>query len=89
MTVPTRPAPLATSLNQPWHTFSVEEVAQQFDTNTSSGQTAAAVQSRQEQFGPNELTAKPGKPAWLRFILQFNQPLLYILILAHLDNLRR
>lgn len=34
------------------------------------------------QYGKNELQFKPGKPAWLRFLLQFNQPLLYILILA-------
>ena len=37
---------------------------------------------RYEQYGKNELQFKPGKPAWLRFLLQFNQPLLYILILA-------
>ena len=28
------------------------------------------------------MPVKPGKPAWLRFLLQFHQPLLYILLLA-------
>ncbi|MEM6438043.1 MAG: HAD-IC family P-type ATPase, partial [Cyanobacteria bacterium P01_D01_bin.115] len=37
---------------------------------------------RYEKHGWNELQFKPGKPAWLRFLLQFNQPLLYILLLA-------
>lgn len=32
--------------------------------------------------GWNELPVKPGKPAWLKFALQFNQPLLYILLIA-------
>jgi len=81
-TVPTGSAPLATSLDQPWYTFSPEEVAQQLGTDASKGLSPEVVQVRQEQFGANELTAKAGKPAWLRFILQFNQPLLYILILA-------
>lgn len=80
--IPTEPGPLASFPPQPWHTFSPEEVAQQLDTDTTKGLAPEAVQMHQEQFGPNALTAKSGKPAWLRFLLQFNQPLLYILILA-------
>ncbi|MDY7015066.1 MAG: HAD-IC family P-type ATPase, partial [Cyanobacteriota bacterium] len=34
------------------------------------------------EYGPNQLVGKKGKPAWLRFLLQFNQPLLYILLVA-------
>lgn len=81
-TVPTGPAPLAISLAQPWHTFSPGEVAQRLDTDAARGLTPEVAKARQEEFGPNELTAKPGKPPWLRFLLQFNQPLLYILLLA-------
>lgn len=80
--VPTGPAPLTISLKQPWHTFSADEVAQQLSTHASRGLSPEVAQVRQEQFGANVLTAKSGKPAWLRFLLQFNQPLLYILILA-------
>ena len=40
------------------------------------------VAHRYEKYGWNELQFKPGKPAWLRFLLQFHQPLLYILLLA-------
>ncbi len=43
-------------------------------------QEEAAVRLR--QFGPNEVTARRGRPAWLRFLLQFHQPLLYVLLAA-------
>ena len=33
-------------------------------------------------FGLNELSGKKSKSVWLRFLLQFNQPLLYILLAA-------
>lgn len=46
------------------------------------GLSAEEVANRYEKYGWNELTFKPGKPAWLRFLLQFHQPLLYILLLA-------
>ncbi|MEO0435131.1 MAG: cation-transporting P-type ATPase [Cyanobacteria bacterium J06656_5] len=35
-----------------------------------------------EIYGWNELPIKLGKPAWVRFLLQFHQPLLYILLIA-------
>jgi Ca2+-transporting ATPase len=43
---------------------------------------SAEAAKRQERFGPNELKCKPGKSPLVRFLLQFNQPLLYILLIA-------
>ena len=37
---------------------------------------------RQKHFGPNAITGKKGKGPLLRFLLQFHQPLIYILIAA-------
>ncbi|MEX1317332.1 MAG: HAD-IC family P-type ATPase, partial [Synechococcaceae cyanobacterium] len=49
-----------------------------------AGLEAAEVASRQERHGWNELPAPPGQPAWLKLLLQFHQPLLYILLAAGL-----
>ncbi|MEM8778194.1 MAG: cation-transporting P-type ATPase [Cyanobacteria bacterium P01_G01_bin.49] len=65
-----------------YHQFSQEEVIRCFSSNAEEGLSAEEVASRYEQYGWNELQFKPGKPAWLRFLLQFHQPLLYILLLA-------
>jgi magnesium-transporting ATPase (P-type) len=62
--------------------LTTQEIVQAFNTNIDSGLTDEEVARRYEQYGWNELKFKPGKPAWLRFLLQFNQPLLYILLLA-------
>ncbi|NJM00596.1 MAG: HAD-IC family P-type ATPase [Synechococcaceae cyanobacterium SM2_3_2] len=67
-----------------WHALPVAEVIAQLSTDPEQGLRAAGVQQRQQQFGPNELTAKPAKSAWIRFLEQFNQPLLYILLAAGL-----
>jgi cation-transporting P-type ATPase F len=58
------------------------DVARQLESHAERGLTPDEVIQRRRQYGPNELEAKPGKPAWLRFLLQFNQALLYILIVA-------
>lgn len=65
-----------------YHEDSIHDIAQQLETDLESGLTAETVADRYETYGRNELPVKPGKPAWLRFLLQFNQPLLYILLLA-------
>ncbi len=67
---------------QQWHVLSEQELAQQLQSDLSKGLTTAEVRARQEQFGANELTGKPGTHPIVRFLLQFNQPLLYILLVA-------
>ncbi|MBW4646400.1 MAG: cation-transporting P-type ATPase [Goleter apudmare HA4340-LM2] len=65
-----------------WHHLSVQEVIRHLDTNLETGLTSAVTAKRRERFGANELKGKPGKSPLLRFLLQFNQPLLYILLIA-------
>ncbi len=67
---------------QPYHHLPEQEVTDFFSSSPDQGLTAAEVASRYEIHGRNELKSKPGKPAWLRFLLQFNEPLLYILLIA-------
>lgn len=64
------------------HGLTGQEILQSFNSDLEKGLTAEEVARRYERYGWNELQFKPGKPAWLRFLLQFNQPLLYILLLA-------
>ncbi|WP_310410201.1 HAD-IC family P-type ATPase [Chamaesiphon sp. OTE_8_metabat_110] len=65
-----------------WHSLPATEAAQLLDTNLQTGLSIADADRRHAQFGANQLVGKAGKSAWLRFVLQFNQPLLYILLAA-------
>jgi cation-transporting P-type ATPase F len=71
-----------TGAHTSWHELSVSEVAKLLETDLASGLSAAEVESRLKQYGPNKVTEKPGTPAWKRFLLQFHQPLIYILLVA-------
>lgn len=65
-----------------YHALAGEEVLRFFQGNLETGLSAEAVAECYKTYGWNELTLKPGKPAWLRVLLEFNQPLLYILLRA-------
>lgn len=65
-----------------WHTLSPVQVEKSLRSHIEKGLTAVEVIERHTQFGPNELSAKKEKPLWLKFILQYNQPLLIILVCA-------
>ncbi len=65
-----------------WHHLSVQEITRHLDSNLETGLISAVATKKREHFGENELKSKPGKSPLLRFILQFNQPLLYILLIA-------
>ncbi|AFY93757.1 cation-translocating P-type ATPase [Chamaesiphon minutus] len=67
---------------QQWHAIPADEAARMLDSKLALGLTAAEAQQRHDRFGANQLVGKPGKSAWVRFLLQFNQPLLYILLAA-------
>ena len=65
-----------------WHELPVEEIAGILDTDLAAGLSAPEVTKRLEKFGANTLTARKGRSEWLRFLLQFHAPLLYILLVA-------
>ncbi|MBF2078616.1 MAG: cation-transporting P-type ATPase [Synechococcales cyanobacterium T60_A2020_003] len=68
--------------SHPYHALSDQDILEQLGSLAETGLMPEEVARRYEQYGWNELQFKPGKPAWLRFLLQFHQPLLYILLLA-------
>jgi Ca2+-transporting ATPase len=60
----------------------MSQIWQRLRTDGDRGLDAAEVLRRQEEYGPNVVTARGGTPGWKRFLLQFHQPLLYLLLLA-------
>ncbi len=65
-----------------WHHLTFREVTQHLDSNLETGLSSEVIRQRQEQFGANELKGKAGTSPFIRFLLQFHQPLLYILLIA-------
>jgi cation-transporting ATPase F len=70
-----------------WHHFEMDEIARTLETDPSKGLTEEEVLSRREAFGENTLTQKMGQGPIIRFLLQFNQPLVIILVVAALVTL--
>ena len=65
-----------------WHQALGQQVAEQLGVDPQRGLSALEAQTRLERYGANELKGKASKPAIVLFLLQFNQPLLYILLIA-------
>jgi Ca2+-transporting ATPase len=70
-----------------WHYLPAEEVVDLLDGDREHGLDLFEVQHRREQFGFNVLTTKKGRGPLLRFLFQFHQPLVYILLAAALITL--
>ena len=68
--------------DKPWHQLPAEEVVRLLGVNPSTGLSANDVLQLQKKFGPNSAAVHRGTRAWLRFLQQFNQPLVYILLAA-------
>ncbi len=65
-----------------WHHLSADAICDLLSSDPKNGLTPEEAEQRLRRFGANTLTAKKSMNAWLRFLLQFNQPLIYILIAA-------
>lgn len=71
-------------LDKHWHHLPADEVIDLFDTNVQNGLDLFEIKHRQERYGRNELTPKKGKSPVIKFLLQFNNPLVIILLVASL-----
>jgi len=69
-------------LEKHWHHLPQDEVLDLLDTDLSKGLDRFEVEDRQQNFGPNTLTQRKGQGPLLRFLLQFHQALVYILLAA-------
>jgi magnesium-transporting ATPase (P-type) len=73
---------MQTLLEKHWHHLPLEEVLDLLDTDPEKGLDRFEVEDRQQDFGPNALTQRKGQGPLLRFLLQFHQALVYILLVA-------
>ncbi len=65
-----------------WHYLQTTEVLDLLETDLTKGLDTFEIKRRQELFGPNILSQKKGKGPFTLFLLQFHQPLIYILVAA-------
>lgn len=63
-----------------WHHLSTEETIELLDSSSGMGLDESEVRERLKTLGPNAITVKKEKGPLIRFLLQFHQPLIYILI---------
>jgi cation-transporting P-type ATPase F len=71
-------------LGHHWHHLPPDEVLDLLNTDGARGLDRFEVANRQRDFGPNVISAKKSRGPVLRFLLQFHQPLVYILIVSGL-----
>lgn len=65
-----------------WHSYHTEEVLKQLTANQTVGLSDGEVVERRQKHGANSLTKHTGDGPFKRFVLQFHQPLVYILLAA-------
>ena len=65
-----------------WYNKKIEEIEQKLETNKEKGITTEEVQKRKEKYGLNELKAKKKKSLLQKFIEQFKDFSIIILIIA-------
>ena len=66
----------------PAHAASIEEVLRDIGTDRTAGLTDAEARARLEKHGTNELKEAPGTPWWEKLLRQFNELVIWILIVA-------
>ena len=74
-------------LEHQWHSLAVEEVTQILASDLENGLTTDEAARRRQTFGFNQLPLRTSKSPYQLFLQQFNQPLLYILLLAGIITL--
>jgi len=60
------------------------DIVDHFGSDERFGLTASEAEEHLKRYGPNVITARRGKSPLVRFLLQFHNPLLYILLIASL-----
>ena len=63
-----------------WHAIAADEVARRLDSNSQKGLDAAEAKRRLETYGPNRLPESSKQGPLMRFLLQFNNVLVYVLL---------
>ncbi len=64
----------------PWHAVAADEAVRRLDSNIQSGLSRTVVQQRLETYGYNRLPEGRRQGPFMRFLLQFNNILVYVLL---------
>jgi Ca2+-transporting ATPase len=67
---------------RPPYQRSVHDVLAAFQTDGHSGLSLTEARARLERYGPNELAAEKPVPAWRKFLAQFQDMLVILLLVA-------
>src|SRR5580692_5135937 len=71
----------------PWHEILAEEVKQRLKTDPANGLNAAEASARLQNYGPNRLPEGKKRGPFMRFLAQFNNILVYVLLAAGFTKL--
>ena len=63
-----------------WHAIAADEVVRRLDSDSQKGLDAAEAKRRLETYGPNRLPESAKQGPLMRFLLQFNNVLVYVLL---------
>jgi magnesium-transporting ATPase (P-type) len=69
-------------VNRDWYALSTDEIMEALES-APTGLTDEVAAARLQQYGPNEIEFKK-TPAWVRFLRQFNDPMVIILVVTAL-----
>jgi Ca2+-transporting ATPase len=76
---------MANELQTPsWHSLAVDQCTKLLETDSTRGLSQREAAQRLTRYGPNKLTEKKPRPAWLKFLDQFKNLLVLVLIGAAL-----
>lgn len=67
---------------EPWHAKTVSDVLEKLTADPGSGLTQSEATRRLDEYGPNRLPAAGKHGPFMRFLLQLNNMLIYVLIAA-------
>jgi magnesium-transporting ATPase (P-type) len=71
----------------PWHAISADEVVKRLTTSGEKGLDAAKASARLQTYGPNRLPEGKKRGPFVRFLAQFNNILVYVLLGAGFTKL--
>jgi magnesium-transporting ATPase (P-type) len=68
------------SLDKSWHTLSADAALRALDSDRTCGLSSGEAHQRAEHFGPNAVPPAKRRSAWMRFLMQFHNVLIYVLL---------
>jgi magnesium-transporting ATPase (P-type) len=70
----------STASSTAWHALAINEVLERLTTSTEKGLDASEASARLQKYGPNRLPEGKKRGPFMRFISQFNNILVYVLL---------